>query len=36
MTEADWERILDTNLTGTLRTYQVFAPAMVARGRAAG
>ena len=30
-TEADWQRIIDTNLTGTLRTYQVFAPPMIAR-----
>jgi NAD(P)-dependent dehydrogenase (short-subunit alcohol dehydrogenase family) len=33
MDEADWQRILDVNLTGTLRTYQVFAPPMLARGR---
>ena len=26
------QHILDTNLTGTLRTYQVFAPPMIARG----
>jgi NAD(P)-dependent dehydrogenase (short-subunit alcohol dehydrogenase family) len=32
MTEADWSRILDTNVTGMFRTYQVFAPAMIARG----
>jgi NAD(P)-dependent dehydrogenase (short-subunit alcohol dehydrogenase family) len=32
MDEADWQRILDTNLTGTMRTYQAFAPAMIARG----
>jgi NAD(P)-dependent dehydrogenase (short-subunit alcohol dehydrogenase family) len=31
MDEADWQRILDTNLTGTMRTYQTFAPAMIAR-----
>jgi len=31
MDEADWQRILDTNLTGTMRTYQAFAPAMIAR-----
>jgi NAD(P)-dependent dehydrogenase (short-subunit alcohol dehydrogenase family) len=29
--EADWNRILDTNLTGTLRTCQVFGKHMVAR-----
>jgi NAD(P)-dependent dehydrogenase (short-subunit alcohol dehydrogenase family) len=32
MSEADWQQILDTNLTGMFRTYQVFAPAMIARG----
>ena len=32
MTEADWNWILDTNVTGMFRTYQVFAPAMIARG----
>jgi NAD(P)-dependent dehydrogenase (short-subunit alcohol dehydrogenase family) len=32
MSEADWQRIVDTNLTGMFRTYQVFAPAMIARG----
>jgi NAD(P)-dependent dehydrogenase (short-subunit alcohol dehydrogenase family) len=31
MTEADWNQILDTNLTGMFRTYQVFAPGMIAR-----
>ena len=31
MDEADWQRILDTNLTGTLRTCQVFGREMVAR-----
>jgi NAD(P)-dependent dehydrogenase (short-subunit alcohol dehydrogenase family) len=31
MTEADWTRILDTNATGMFRTYQVFAPGMIAR-----
>jgi NAD(P)-dependent dehydrogenase (short-subunit alcohol dehydrogenase family) len=30
--EADWAAILETNLTGTLRACQVFAPAMIARG----
>ncbi|HWW86558.1 MAG TPA: SDR family oxidoreductase [Vicinamibacterales bacterium] len=32
MREEDWTRILETNLTGTLRTFQVFAPQMIARG----
>jgi NAD(P)-dependent dehydrogenase (short-subunit alcohol dehydrogenase family) len=32
MAEADWNAILDTNLTGMFRTYQAFAPAMIARG----
>jgi len=32
MAEADWNQILDTNVTGMFRTYQVFAPAMIARG----
>lgn len=32
MDEADWNAILETNLTGTLRACQVFAPAMIARG----
>jgi NAD(P)-dependent dehydrogenase (short-subunit alcohol dehydrogenase family) len=32
MAEADWNRILDTNATGMFRTYQVFAPSMIARG----
>jgi NAD(P)-dependent dehydrogenase (short-subunit alcohol dehydrogenase family) len=32
MAEADWTAILDTNLTGMFRTYQVFAQAMIARG----
>ena len=32
MTESDWGQILDTNLTGMFRTYQVFAPPMIARG----
>jgi NAD(P)-dependent dehydrogenase (short-subunit alcohol dehydrogenase family) len=31
MSEADWSQILDTNLTGMLRTYQAFAPSMIAR-----
>src|SRR5262245_8029787 len=33
MTEADWAQIIETNLTGTMRTYQTFAPPMLARGR---
>src|SRR5262249_26990314 len=33
MREEDCTRILDTNLTGMMRTYQAFAPAMIARGR---
>src|SRR3954468_417315 len=28
---ADWQRIIDVNLMGTLRAYRVFAPAMIAR-----
>jgi NAD(P)-dependent dehydrogenase (short-subunit alcohol dehydrogenase family) len=38
MTEADWTQILETNLTGMLRTYQTFAPGMIAqrRGRLIG
>jgi len=32
MSEADWNAIIDTNLTGMFRTYQVFAPAMMKRG----
>ena len=31
MTEADWNRILDTNVSGMFRTYQAFAPSMIAR-----
>jgi NAD(P)-dependent dehydrogenase (short-subunit alcohol dehydrogenase family) len=31
MTDEDWQRIIDTNLTGAVRTYQVFARPMVAR-----
>ena len=29
--QEDWDRILDTNLTGTLRTCQVFGPHMIER-----
>jgi NAD(P)-dependent dehydrogenase (short-subunit alcohol dehydrogenase family) len=32
MDEADWDRIIDTNLNGMMRTYRGFAPAMIARG----
>src|SRR5260221_5995187 len=32
MSEADWNQILDTNVTGMFRTYQVFAPSMIAQG----
>jgi NAD(P)-dependent dehydrogenase (short-subunit alcohol dehydrogenase family) len=32
MSEADWSQILDTNVTGMFRTYQAFAPSMIARG----
>ncbi len=35
MDEADWQRIIDTNLTGTLRACQVFGRTMVEQGRAA-
>jgi len=31
MDEADWSAIIETNLTGTLRTCQVFGPAMIER-----
>jgi NAD(P)-dependent dehydrogenase (short-subunit alcohol dehydrogenase family) len=32
MDEADWQQILDVNLTGTLRAFRAFAPAMIERG----
>jgi NAD(P)-dependent dehydrogenase (short-subunit alcohol dehydrogenase family) len=32
VTEADWDAILDTNLTGTLRSCQVFGRTMIERG----
>jgi NAD(P)-dependent dehydrogenase (short-subunit alcohol dehydrogenase family) len=32
VSDADWQQILDTNLTGMMRTYRTFAPAMIARG----
>src|SRR6476620_933561 len=31
MSDEDWQRIIDTNLTGAVRTYQVFAKPMLAR-----
>ena len=31
MDDADWNRIIETNLTGVMRTYQAFAPGMIAR-----
>ena len=31
MEQTDWDRIIDTNLTGMMRTYQTFAPSMIAR-----
>lgn len=31
MTDEDWQQIVDTNLTGMMRTYRAFAPAMVER-----
>ncbi len=32
MDEGDWQRIIDTNLTGTMRVYRAFAPSMIAQG----
>ena len=32
VTEVEWNGILDTNLTGTLRGCQIFGPAMLERG----
>jgi NAD(P)-dependent dehydrogenase (short-subunit alcohol dehydrogenase family) len=32
LAEADWQRVIDTNLTGTLRTCQIFGASMVAAG----
>jgi len=32
LAEAEWNQILDTNVTGMFRTYQTFAPSMIARG----
>jgi NAD(P)-dependent dehydrogenase (short-subunit alcohol dehydrogenase family) len=31
MTDDEWQRIIETNLTGALRTYQVFAKPMIER-----
>lgn len=31
MTDEDWQRIIETNLTGAVRTYQVFARPMIER-----
>jgi NAD(P)-dependent dehydrogenase (short-subunit alcohol dehydrogenase family) len=33
MTDTDWNAILETNLTGMMRTYRAFAPPMIARGK---
>src|SRR5690348_10699942 len=33
MDTAEWQRIVDVNLVGTLRTYKTFAPAMIERKR---
>ncbi|HET7695666.1 MAG TPA: SDR family oxidoreductase [Vicinamibacterales bacterium] len=33
MDTAEWQRIVDVNLMGTLRTYKAFAPGMIARKR---
>ena len=33
-TDGPWQHILDTNLWGVIHGSQVFAPAMIARGRA--
>jgi NAD(P)-dependent dehydrogenase (short-subunit alcohol dehydrogenase family) len=33
MDEADWNRILETNITGTMRACRVFGASMVAQGR---
>jgi NAD(P)-dependent dehydrogenase (short-subunit alcohol dehydrogenase family) len=32
LTEADWDRVMDTNLTGTLRACQIFGATMAAAG----
>jgi len=33
VTDDEWNAIIETNLTGMMRTYQAFAPDMIARGR---
>lgn len=33
MTDEDWQRIVETNLTGMMRTYRAFAPPMIERKR---
>src|SRR5262249_30178261 len=33
MNDADWTQILETNLTGTMRTFRAFAPPMLERRR---
>lgn len=33
MDTAEWQRIVDVNLMGTLRAYKTFAPEMIGRGR---
>lgn len=33
MDTAEWQRIVDVNLMGTLRAYKAFAPGMIAQGR---
>ena len=33
MSDADWDAIIGTNLTGMMRTYRAFAPAMIAQGK---
>ena len=33
METAEWQRIVDVNLMGTLRTYKAFAGGMIERGR---
>ena len=35
MSEADWERVMDTNITGMFRSCQVFGGEMVGAGRGA-
>ena len=33
MTDTDWDQIIETNVTGMMRTYRAFAPGMIARGQ---